>query len=99
MAKPTTIRVPENLLNEIDKFVKELKLDRAAYLREVLQKGFSADKQGRLLMKYVRGELSQMEVCRELNWNPWDFLTQLKNSNLSRNVLLEDWMDSAELNP
>jgi len=39
MAKPTTIRIPEDLLKEIDKVVKELQLDRSAYLREVLRKG------------------------------------------------------------
>ena len=97
MAKPTTIRIPEDLLNEIDQFVKESKLDRSAYLREVLKKGFSADKQDRLLVKYTRGELSQMEVCRELKWNPWDFLAQLKARNLYLNVALEDWLDAAEL--
>ena len=97
MAKPTTIRIPEDLLNEIDQFVQESKLDRSAYLREVLKKGFSADKQDRLLTKYTRGELSQMEVCRELKWNPWDFLAQLKARNLYLNVALEDWIDAAEL--
>jgi Arc/MetJ-type ribon-helix-helix transcriptional regulator len=98
MAKPTTIRIPEDLLNEIEQLVQELKLDRSAYLREVLRKGFSADKQERLLLKYVRSELSQMEVCRELKWSPWDFLAQLKARNLHLNVELEDWMDAAELN-
>ena len=97
MAKPTTIRLPEELLNEINQFVQELKLDRSAYLREVLQRGFSLDKQDRLLLKYVRGELSQMEVCQKLNWNPWEFLDQLKARNLRLNVELEDWLDAAEL--
>ncbi|HEA69411.1 MAG TPA: ribbon-helix-helix protein, CopG family, partial [Desulfobacterales bacterium] len=41
MTKPTTIRIPEDLLNEIDQFAKELKLDRSVYLREILRKGFS----------------------------------------------------------
>lgn len=99
MAKPTTIRIPEDLLNEINHFVKELKLDRAAYLREVLRKGFSADKQDRSLLKYIHGELSQMEVCRELMWSPWEFLAQLKARNLYLNVVLEDWIDAAELSP
>jgi len=54
MAKPTTIRIPEDLLNEINEFVLELSLDRSAYLRDVLRKGFSLDKQDRLLLKYVR---------------------------------------------
>ena len=97
MAKPITIRIPEDLLNEINEIVQELKLDRSSYLREVLRKGFSLDKQDRLLLKYVRKELSQMEVCKELNWDPWEFLTQLKARNLYLNVELEDWLDAAEL--
>jgi predicted DNA-binding protein len=70
MAKPTTIRIPEDLLNEINELVQDLKLDRSTYLREVLRKGFSLDKQDRLLLKYVRKELSQMEVCNDLNLGP-----------------------------
>ena len=97
MAKPTTIRIPEDLLNEIEQFVQELKLDRSAYLREVLRKGFSMDKQDRLLEKYKRRELSQMEVCEELGWNPWEFLAQLKAKNLHLSVDLEDWLDAAAL--
>ena len=77
--------------------VKELKLDRSTYLREILRKGFSLDKQERLLRKYVQKELSQMEVCKELNWTPWEFLTQLKSRNLNLNVDLEDWLDAADL--
>jgi Arc/MetJ-type ribon-helix-helix transcriptional regulator len=97
MPKPTTIRIPEDLLNEIDQFVQELQLDRSAYLREVLRKGFSMDKQDRLLEKYSRQQLSQMEVCEELGWNPWEFLTQLKAKSLHLNVELEDWLDASDL--
>ena len=97
MTKPTTIRISEDLLIEINEMVQELNLDRSAYLREVLRKGFSLDKQDRLLLKYVRKELSQMEVCKELNWAPWEFLSQLKSRNLHLNVELEDWLDAAEL--
>ena len=99
MAKPTTIRIPDELLNEIDQLVQELKLDRSAYLRSVLQKGFSVDKQERLLLKYVCGELSQTEVCQELKWNQWEFLGQLKARNLNLNVVLDDWLDAAALVP
>ena len=77
--------------------VEELKLDRSTYLREILRKGFSLDKQERLLRKYVQKELSQLEVCEELNWTPWEFLSQLKSRNLHLNVELEDWLDAADL--
>ena len=97
MAKPTTIRIPEDLLNDIDQIVKDLQLDRSAYLREVLRKGFLLDRQDRLLRNYAKGELSLMEVCQELQCNPWDFFSMLQSNNLHLNVNLEDWLDAAEL--
>jgi hypothetical protein len=95
MAKPTTIRVPEGLLKEIEHIIKEQNLDRSVYLREVLQRGFTADKEDRLLLKYARQELSQKQVCLELGWDPWEFLSQLKARNLHLNVQMEDWLDAA----
>ena len=97
MAKPTTIRIPEELLNEIDQLVKELKLDRSAYLREVIRKGFSLDRQERLLREYTRGELSLMEVCQKLKCNPWELISMLQAKNLHLNVGLEDWLNTADL--
>ncbi|MBP1714310.1 MAG: Ribbon-helix-helix protein, copG family [Deltaproteobacteria bacterium] len=97
MAITTSFRIPEDLLREIDRYIKETKLDRSSYLREVLQKGFALDKQERLLMKYQRGEASWADVCRELSWPTWEFLKQLKSRNLHLNVSLEDWLDSAPL--
>lgn len=97
MARPTTIRIPEELLSEIDQLVRELSLDRSAYLREVIRKGFEIDKQDRLLEKYARRELSQMEICSQMNWDPWEFSDQLKARNMHLNVDLEDWLDASEL--
>lgn len=97
MARPTTIRIPEELLSEIDQLVRELSLDRSAYLREVIRKGFEIDKQDRLLEKYARRELSQLEVCSQMNWDPWEFSDQLKARNMHLNVDLEDWLDASEL--
>ena len=97
MAKPTTIRIPEDLLAEIDEVVKKLQLDRSAYLREVLRKGFSLDRQERIIRDYAQGELSLMEVCQELKCNPWEFLSMLQAKNLHLNVSLEDWLDTADL--
>ncbi|MBW1799544.1 MAG: hypothetical protein JRJ85_02330 [Deltaproteobacteria bacterium] len=97
MAKPTTIRIPEDLLNEIEQVVKELNLDRSSYLREVVRKGFSLDRQERLLRQYKIGELSLQETCQQLKCNPWEFFDLLQASNLHLNVGLEDWLDSEEL--
>jgi len=97
MARPTTIRVPEDLINEIDRLVQEKHLDRSTYLRELLRKGFWLDKQERLLGDYSAGKLSLMEVCHKLDVDPWEFLPILKATNTSLNVKMEDWLDSADL--
>jgi Arc/MetJ-type ribon-helix-helix transcriptional regulator len=97
MTKPTTIRLPEDLLSEIDQYVQDAKPDRSVYLREILKKGFSLDKQERVLQKYVAGELSQMEVYRALSWNPWQFVDELRTRNLYLSVSLEDFLDSSGL--
>lgn len=97
MAKPTTIRIPEDLLEEIDQVVKKMQLDRSTYLREILRKGFSLDRQERLFRDYAQGELSLMEVCKELKCNPWELLSMMQADNLHLNVGLEDWLDTADL--
>jgi post-segregation antitoxin (ccd killing protein) len=97
MAKPTTFRIPDDLLREIEKNIRDSKIDRSVYLREVLQKGVRADKQERWLKRYISSEVSLMEVCRELNWTPWELFDQLKARDLYLNVTLEDWLDSAPI--
>ena len=44
MLKPATMKIPEEFLKEITSFVKEMRLDKSAYLREILQKGFEEDR-------------------------------------------------------
>ena len=97
MTKPTTIRLSEEFLKEIEEFVQEARLDRSAYLREILQKGFLLDKQYRILQKYASGELSISEVCHTLGWNPWEFSDKLKANNFHINVEIEDFLNSADL--
>jgi predicted HTH domain antitoxin len=97
MLKPATVRIPEEFLKEINSFVKDMRLDKSAYLREILQKGFEEDRQERLLAKYQTGDLSVEEACHLLDLNMWDFLLLLKKRNMTLNVNLEDWLNSAPL--
>ena len=94
MAKPTTFRIPEDLLTEIEKNIRDSRMERSVYLREVIRKGVQADKEERWLKKYSTGEAGMMDVCREMDWAPWEFLDQLKTRNMHLNVSLEDWLCS-----
>ncbi len=97
MLKPTTVRVPDDFLKEVNRFVKAKKLDKSAYLREILRKGFDDDKRERLLGEYQAEGLSAGEACQKLGITMWEFLDLLKNKNMSLNVSLEDWLDSVGL--
>lgn len=95
MARATTFRIPDDLLREIENNIRETKMERSVYLREVIRKGVQADKQERWLKRYSAREASLIDVCRELGWSPWECLDQLKARNLHLNVSLEDWLDSS----
>ncbi|GFP25066.1 MAG: hypothetical protein DDT18_01368 [Actinobacteria bacterium] len=97
MLKPTTVRVSEDFLRELSNFIKEMDLDKSAYLRDILKKGFEEDRRDRLLLKYQAGELSAAEVCKRIGITPWEFFDLLKKKNMSLNVSLEDWLDSRGL--
>jgi predicted HTH domain antitoxin len=97
MLRPTTVRVPEKLLKDLSRFAKEMDLDKSAYLREIIKKGFVEDRHERLLQMYQEGKLSLSEVCKKLNITTWDFLELLKKRGLNLNVSLEDWLDAGEL--
>ncbi len=97
MLRPTTVRVPDKLLKELSRFVREMGLDKSAYLREIIKKGFTDDRQERLLQMYQAGQLTLAEVCKKLDMTPWDFLELLKRKGINLNVSLEDWLDSEEI--
>ena len=97
MLKIATVRVPEDFLEDLSNFVKEMKLDKSSYLRDILKKGFDEDRQERLLLRYSNGELSVGEVCDMLDKSPWDFFDLLKKKNINLNVELEDWLDSTSI--
>lgn len=97
MLRPTTVRVPDKLLKDLKRFVREMHLDKSAYLREIIKKGFTEDRQERFLQMYQAGNLTLPEVCRKLDITTWDFLELLRRRGINLNVSLEDWLDSGEI--
>jgi hypothetical protein len=97
MLKPTTVRVSDEFLKELNRFTKDMKLDKSSYLRAILKKGFEDDKKERLLSEYGDGARSAEEVCKQLDITTWDFFDLLRKNNMAMNVTLEDWLDSSRL--
>ena len=97
MLIPLNIRVDKRLLKELEHFTEEQHLDKAAFLREVIRKGFENAKQQMVLRLYARKEISASEVCDRLGLNPWEFFDLLKAHNAYLNLDLEDLLSSFRL--
>lgn len=97
MLIPLNIRVDKRLLRDLERFAHEQQLDKAAFLREVIHKGFENAKQQTVLKKYAKKEVSIGEACEELGLNRWEFFDLLKAHNAYLNLDLEDLLSAARL--
>ena len=94
MTKPTTIRLPEELLETIDERARSHRKDRASFIRELLADGVARDLEEEVVGAYREGTLSRSEAAAQLNMNVWEWFELLRRRNEHLNVRLEDWIDS-----
>jgi len=97
MKKATTVRLPVEILDNIDKNARRNGIERGDYLRRLIKKGLNQDVHDAAFADYAAGKLSAGQVCEKLGLTPWELLDQMKVRNIVRNVTFEDWLDSAEL--
>ena len=97
MKKATTVRLPVDMLEQIDKGAKRNGIDRGDYLRRIIKEGLSEDVLDAVFADYSAGELSAGQVCEKLCLTPWELLDQMKARKITRNVTFENWLDSASL--
>ena len=94
MTTPTTIRLPDKLLEQIDRRARARKKDRASMIRELLYEGLARDLEDEVFTAYREGRLSLSQAARKLGLDPWAWLDLLRRRNETLNVTLEDWIDS-----
>jgi predicted DNA-binding protein len=92
--KPTTIRLPEDLLERLDRRARERGKDRATYIREFLHAGLASGLEEEVVAQYRDGRLSLSEAARRLGLDAWEWFDRLRRHGESINVELEDWVDS-----
>ena len=97
MTKPTTLRLSEELLTEIDRRACAAGMDRAMYLRRLITDGLRCDDERTTLADYAAGRRSAGQACAHLKISPWELPDLLRTHHVHRNVDMEDWLDSASL--
>jgi Arc/MetJ-type ribon-helix-helix transcriptional regulator len=94
MTTPTTIRLPEELLEALDERARSRGKDRASVIRELLSLGLTRDLEEEVVLAYREGRLSLSAAARRLGLDPWAWFDLLRRLNETLNVELEDWIDS-----
>ena len=95
MTKPTTIRLPEDVLHELDRRARAHGKDRASFLRELVQEGLERDTEDEVMTAYRAGRLSLSQATMQLGTDPWSLFDLLRRRGETVSVSLEDWIDSS----
>ena len=88
--EPTTIRLPEDVLSELDRRARARGKDRATLLRAALDR----DKEDEVVAAYRSGHLSLSQAAAQLGTDVWSLFDTLAQRGETVSVSLEDWRDS-----
>ena len=94
MTKPTTIRLPEDVLSELDRRALARGKDRATLLRELLRAALDRDKEDEVIAAYRAGVLSLSQAAERFGTDVWSLFDILSRRGETVSVSLEDWRDS-----
>ena len=92
--KPTTIRLPEEILSELDRRARARGKDRATLLRELLGDALARDREDEVVSAYRSGSVSLSQAASQLGIDVWAYFEVLSRRGETINVTLEDWIDS-----
>ena len=97
MLVPLNIRVEKKLLSSVKRYAEKEHMDRAAFLREILQRGFRAKVEEDILKQYTAGKISIGKLSEKLKISVWDSFELLKQQNKDISVSLEDYIRASDL--
>ena len=90
MTKPTTIRLPEDVLIELDRRAQARCKDRPTLPREVLRAALDRDKEDEIVTANGSGRLSLSQAAARLGSDAWSLFDILAWRGEMVSVSLED---------
>ncbi len=94
MTRPTTIRLPEDVLSELDRRARARGKDRATLVRELLRAALDRDQEDEVIAAYGSGQQSLSQAAARLGTDVWSLFDTLARRGVTVSVSLEDWRDS-----
>lgn len=90
MGKTITSRLPDEMVEEIERISKLEKLDKSSVVRRLLDKAIPAWKLEYALQMYQNREISLGKAAEFSSISIWEFLNQLYSKKIPLNYDLDD---------
>lgn len=95
----TSVRVPDELLEALDRMAQAEHVDRSAIIRRALEEGLQDLSLKRAIETYQRGGVSAWKAARSCEVSLWAFLDELERRGLPFRTdegTLEDQLDALQ---
>ncbi|HEY0088917.1 MAG TPA: UPF0175 family protein [Candidatus Lokiarchaeia archaeon] len=96
MGKTITSRLPNEMVEELEKIAEIEKLDKSSIIRRLLDKAIPAWKLEHALTLYKNKEISLGKAAELSSLTIWDLLDQLSQKKIPLNYDLEDLKNDLE---
>ncbi len=83
MSSTVCVRLSEELIKDLEEFLREEKLDRSSGLRKLLREAIGEWKKRRALEKLGRGEVSFSRAAEMAEMDLWSFANLVEKSGIS----------------
>lgn len=96
MGKTISLRLPDDMVEEIEKIAEIEKLDKSSVIRRLLNKSIPTWKLEYALKLYQNKEISLGKAAELSALSIWEFLEKLSQKKISLNYDLEDLKNDLE---
>lgn len=93
MLTSTTLRIDNEVLEEISKIAAKLHLDRGTYPRQLVKERVL----DLCIKEYKEGKITIGELAERTNKTVWELIEILKQRKISSNISLKDIKESSSL--
>lgn len=97
MLSSTTLRIENNVLENISKIAAKLHLDRGTFLRQLVMKAYEEEVLDLAIEEYKKGAISLTEIAEKTNRSVWEVIDLLKQRKIGSNISLEDLKGASKL--
>ena len=99
MLASTTLRIDNNVLEEISKIAAKLHLDRGTYLRQLVMQAYEERVLDLCIEEYKDGKITLGELAEKTNRTIWEIMGILKQRKIQSNLSLKEIEEAGKLFP